>query len=46
MSEHPAAVQRDYSLARLTTVRTGGPAEFFARAGFNNAVSAAGRNAG
>ena len=29
----PAGVQRDYPLARLTTVRTGGPAEFFARAG-------------
>jgi UDP-N-acetylmuramate dehydrogenase len=26
-------VQRDYPLARLTTVRTGGPAELFARAG-------------
>src|SRR2546425_7693235 len=33
MSEPPAGVQRDYPLARLTTVRTGGPAEFFARAG-------------
>jgi UDP-N-acetylmuramate dehydrogenase len=29
----PEAVQRDYSLARLTTVRTGGAADFFARAG-------------
>jgi UDP-N-acetylenolpyruvoylglucosamine reductase len=29
----PARVQRDFPLARLTTVRTGGPAEFFARAG-------------
>jgi UDP-N-acetylmuramate dehydrogenase len=29
----PAAVQPDYPLARLTTVRTGGPAQFFARAG-------------
>lgn len=27
----PAAVERDYPLARLTTVRAGGPAEFFAR---------------
>jgi len=27
----PAGVERDYSLARLTTVRTGGPADFFAR---------------
>jgi len=26
-------VRRDFPLARLTTVRTGGPAEFFARAG-------------
>jgi UDP-N-acetylenolpyruvoylglucosamine reductase len=29
----PGSVQRDYSLARLTTVRTGGPAELFARVG-------------
>ena len=29
----PAAIQPDFSLARLTTVRTCGPAEFFARAG-------------
>jgi UDP-N-acetylmuramate dehydrogenase len=29
----PAGVRRDYPLARLATVRTGGPAEFFARAG-------------
>ena len=29
----PSGVERDYSLARLTTVRTGGPAELFARAG-------------
>jgi UDP-N-acetylenolpyruvoylglucosamine reductase len=27
----PSAVERDYPLARLTTVRTGGPADFFAR---------------
>ena len=33
MSEPPQGVQRDYSLARLTTIRTGGAAEFFARAG-------------
>ena len=26
-------IERDYPLARLTTVRTGGPADFFARAG-------------
>ena len=29
----PAGVQADYPLARLSTVRTGGAAEFFARAG-------------
>jgi UDP-N-acetylenolpyruvoylglucosamine reductase len=29
----PATVRADFPLARLTTVRTGGPAEFFARAG-------------
>jgi UDP-N-acetylenolpyruvoylglucosamine reductase len=28
----PPGVERDYPLARLTTVRSGGPAEFFARA--------------
>jgi UDP-N-acetylenolpyruvoylglucosamine reductase len=33
MSEPPQGVQREFSLARLTTIRTGGPAEFFARAG-------------
>jgi UDP-N-acetylenolpyruvoylglucosamine reductase len=33
MSEPPSGVQRDYPLARLTTVRTGGPAEFFIRTG-------------
>jgi UDP-N-acetylmuramate dehydrogenase len=31
--EGPPPVERDYPLARLTTVRTGGPAEFFARVG-------------
>ncbi|HWX45830.1 MAG TPA: UDP-N-acetylmuramate dehydrogenase [Solirubrobacteraceae bacterium] len=29
----PPTMQRDFPLARLTTVRTGGPAELFARAG-------------
>jgi len=29
----PEGVERDYPLARLTTVRTGGPADWFARAG-------------
>ena len=27
----PAGVERDYPLARLTTIRTGGPGDFFAR---------------
>jgi UDP-N-acetylmuramate dehydrogenase len=29
----PAGIEQDYALARLTTVRTGGPADWFARAG-------------
>jgi UDP-N-acetylenolpyruvoylglucosamine reductase len=29
----PPGVQRDYPLSRFTTIRTGGPAELFARAG-------------
>lgn len=33
MGELPAGIERDYPLARLTTVRTGGPAELFARPG-------------
>lgn len=33
MAEPPPGVERDYPLARLTTIRTGGPAEFFARPG-------------
>jgi UDP-N-acetylenolpyruvoylglucosamine reductase len=33
MADLPAGVQRDYPLARLTTIRTGGPAEVFARPG-------------
>ncbi len=33
MPEPPSGVQRDYPLARLTTVRTGGSAEYFIRAG-------------
>ncbi len=32
-SSPPPGVERDYPLARLTTVRTGGPAELFARVG-------------
>jgi UDP-N-acetylmuramate dehydrogenase len=31
--ELPPGVERDFPLSRLTTVRTGGPAELFARAG-------------
>jgi UDP-N-acetylenolpyruvoylglucosamine reductase len=31
MPDAPAGVQREYSLARLTTIRTGGAAELFAR---------------
>ena len=34
----PAAVQRDFPLERLSTIRTGGPAEFFARAGSREEV--------
>jgi UDP-N-acetylmuramate dehydrogenase len=33
MGELPQGVVRGYPLARLTTIRTGGPAELFARAG-------------
>ena len=32
MTEAPDGVERDFPLARLTTIRTGGPADFFARA--------------
>lgn len=35
----PAAVQPDYPLARLTTIRTGGPGDFFARAGSAEALA-------
>ena len=31
MTEPPSGVERDYPLARLTTVRTGGPGDFYAR---------------
>jgi UDP-N-acetylenolpyruvoylglucosamine reductase len=31
VTDPPANVERDYPLARLTTIRTGGPADFFAR---------------
>ena len=33
MEQPPPGVERDFPLARLTTIRTGGPAEFFARPG-------------
>ncbi|MBV9195144.1 MAG: UDP-N-acetylmuramate dehydrogenase [Solirubrobacterales bacterium] len=33
MDDFPEGVVRDYPLSRLTTIRTGGPAELFARAG-------------
>ena len=33
MADPPPGVQRDFDLARLTTIRTGGKAELFARAG-------------
>ncbi|HEX4188893.1 MAG TPA: UDP-N-acetylmuramate dehydrogenase [Solirubrobacteraceae bacterium] len=49
-SDAPAAVEREFPLSRLTTVRTGGPAEFFARAGSDEQLAqllawAAGRGA-
>jgi UDP-N-acetylenolpyruvoylglucosamine reductase len=33
MTALPGGIERDFALARLTTVRTGGPAEWFARPG-------------
>lgn len=36
--EIPAGVERGHSLARLTTIRTGGAAKFFAKAGSNSRV--------
>jgi UDP-N-acetylenolpyruvoylglucosamine reductase len=33
MSDPPPGIQRDFPLARLTTIRTGGPAELFGRPG-------------
>jgi UDP-N-acetylmuramate dehydrogenase len=32
VADLPSSLQRDFPLSRLTTIRTGGPAEFFARA--------------
>ncbi len=37
-AELPEGVQRDYPLSRLTTVRTGGSGEFFARAASSEAL--------
>ena len=45
-SEPPAGVRRDFPLARLTTVRTGGPAELFARAGQRAGAARAARVGG
>ena len=39
MSGLPEGVQADYPLARLTTIRTGGPADFFARPGTAGALA-------
>ena len=36
----PEGVERDYPLARLTTVRTGGPGDWFARAGSEERLAA------
>jgi UDP-N-acetylmuramate dehydrogenase len=41
MSAPPDGVQRDFPLARLTTVRTGGAADWFARPGSEEALVAA-----
>jgi UDP-N-acetylenolpyruvoylglucosamine reductase len=41
MSTPPDGVQRDYPLARLTTVRTGGAADWFARPGDEESLVAA-----
>src|SRR3954471_23934879 len=38
MIDVPEGVTADYPLARLTTVRTGGPADYFARPGSNELV--------
>jgi UDP-N-acetylenolpyruvoylglucosamine reductase len=38
VSELPDGIERDYPLARLTTIRTGGHAELFARAGSIDAL--------
>jgi len=38
MTEPPPGVERDYPLERLTTVRTGGPADWFAQPGSTEAL--------
>ena len=43
MSAPPEGVERDYPLARLTTVRTGGAADWFARPGDRGAAGRAAR---
>ncbi|MGD9737630.1 MAG: UDP-N-acetylmuramate dehydrogenase [Solirubrobacterales bacterium] len=40
MSAPPPGVERDYPLSRLTTVRTGGPADWFARPGEESSLVA------
>src|SRR5947207_13883044 len=35
----PAGAERDFPLARLTTIRTGGPADWFARPGSSEALA-------
>jgi UDP-N-acetylenolpyruvoylglucosamine reductase len=40
VTEPPEAVQPDYPLGRLTTVRSGGPAQFFARVGDSDSLRA------
>lgn len=39
MSARPAAIREGFPLAQLATVRTGGPAELFARAGSNELLA-------
>ena len=39
MKPLPEGVQRDHPLARLTTIRTGGPADYFARPGSPGALA-------
>jgi UDP-N-acetylmuramate dehydrogenase len=41
VSSPPEGLQRDFPLARLTTVRTGGPADWFARPGDEESLVAA-----